>query len=145
MPPTIKDPTSRKVFIGANVLKSETVRCEHAVKIGHPLVFVMTFHCHPPSTTVIPSDVLNRSKRGAKMSKTPCVAETDGNIFADLGIDKADEFYARACLGVQVMKLLKAAAKKRRPNCLASTAGNIRAYAREIQPFQSGAVNWIPQ
>jgi len=30
-----------------------------------------------------------------------------GNIFADLGLDEADELYTRACLGVQVMKILK--------------------------------------
>jgi predicted XRE-type DNA-binding protein len=29
------------------------------------------------------------------------------NIFADLGLDDADELYIRACLGVQVMKILK--------------------------------------
>ncbi len=31
-----------------------------------------------------------------------------GNIFADLGLDDADELYTRAALGVQVMKILKA-------------------------------------
>ena len=30
-----------------------------------------------------------------------------GNIFADLGLDDADELYTRAALGVQVMKILK--------------------------------------
>ena len=35
------------------------------------------------------------------MSKKPDVTESDGNIFADLGIDNAGEFYTRACLGVQ--------------------------------------------
>jgi hypothetical protein len=39
------------------------------------------------------------------MSKKPEVTKSDGNIFADLGIDNADEFYTRACLGVQVMNL----------------------------------------
>src|SRR5215472_10768961 len=29
------------------------------------------------------------------------------NIFADLELDNADELYIRACLGVQVMKILK--------------------------------------
>ncbi len=29
------------------------------------------------------------------------------NIFADLGLDDADELYTRACLGIQVMKILK--------------------------------------
>jgi predicted XRE-type DNA-binding protein len=28
------------------------------------------------------------------------------NIFADLGLDDADELYTRACLGVQIMKIL---------------------------------------
>jgi predicted XRE-type DNA-binding protein len=30
-----------------------------------------------------------------------------GNIFADLELDNADELYIRACLGVQVMKILR--------------------------------------
>jgi len=46
------------------------------------------------------------------MSKKPEVTESDGNIFADLGIDNADEFYTRACLGVQVIKLLKGRSQK---------------------------------
>ena len=29
-----------------------------------------------------------------------------GNVFADLGLDKADELYTRAALGVQVIKIL---------------------------------------
>jgi len=29
------------------------------------------------------------------------------NVFADLGLDEADELYTRAALGVQVMKILK--------------------------------------
>ena len=29
------------------------------------------------------------------------------NIFANLGLDDADELYIRACLGVQVMKILR--------------------------------------
>ena len=29
------------------------------------------------------------------------------NIFADLGLDNADELYTRACLGIQVMKIIK--------------------------------------
>jgi predicted XRE-type DNA-binding protein len=33
--------------------------------------------------------------------------ESSGNIFADLGLDNADELYTRACLGVQVMKILR--------------------------------------
>ena len=30
-----------------------------------------------------------------------------GNVFADLGLDDADELYTRAALGVQVMRILK--------------------------------------
>lgn len=30
-----------------------------------------------------------------------------GNVFADLGLDDAEELYTRAGLGVQVMKILK--------------------------------------
>ena len=58
------------------------------------------------------SDVLNHSKRERKMSKKPEVTESDGNIFADPGIANADEFCRRACLGVQVMKLLKGCSQK---------------------------------
>ncbi len=32
---------------------------------------------------------------------------SSGNIFADLGLDNADELYTRACLGVQIMKIIK--------------------------------------
>ena len=46
------------------------------------------------------------------MNKRIEVTESTGNIFADLGIDNADEFYTRACLGVQVMKLLKGRSQK---------------------------------
>jgi predicted XRE-type DNA-binding protein len=44
-----------------------------------------------------------------KMSseKQPEIEVSTGNIFADLGLDDADELYTRACLGVQVMKILK--------------------------------------
>ena len=33
---------------------------------------------------------------------------SSGNVFADLGLDDAEELYTRAALGVQVMKILKA-------------------------------------
>jgi len=46
------------------------------------------------------------------MSKKPHVTESDGNIFADLGIDEADEYFTRVALGVQVMKLLKGRSQK---------------------------------
>ncbi len=40
--------------------------------------------------------------------KTPVeFEESSGNIFADLGLENADELYVRACLGVQVMKILR--------------------------------------
>ena len=33
---------------------------------------------------------------------------SSGNVFADLGLDDAEELYTRAALGVQVMKILTA-------------------------------------
>jgi predicted XRE-type DNA-binding protein len=32
---------------------------------------------------------------------------SSGNVFADLGLDDAEELYTRAALGVQVMKILR--------------------------------------
>lgn len=32
---------------------------------------------------------------------------SSGNVFADLGLDEADELYTRAALGVQVVKILQ--------------------------------------
>ena len=37
----------------------------------------------------------------------PAIEIGSDNIFADLEFDNADELYIRACLGVQVMKILK--------------------------------------
>ena len=37
----------------------------------------------------------------------PKIEIGSGNIFADLELDNADELYIRACLGVQVMKILR--------------------------------------
>lgn len=37
----------------------------------------------------------------------PAIEIGSDNIFADLELDNADELYIRACLGVQVMKILK--------------------------------------
>lgn len=34
---------------------------------------------------------------------------SSGNVFADLGLDKADELYTRAALGAQVVKMLQEA------------------------------------
>ena len=38
---------------------------------------------------------------------SPEIEIGSNNIFADLELDNADELYIRACLGVQVMKILK--------------------------------------
>lgn len=44
----------------------------------------------------------------ANKQQTKIVAEVgSSNIFADLGLDDADELYTRARLGVQVMKILQ--------------------------------------
>jgi predicted XRE-type DNA-binding protein len=64
------------------------------------------------------------------MSKKPEVTESDGNIFADLGIDNADEFYTRACLGVQVMKLLKGRSQKEAAKLLGVKQPEISALMR---------------
>jgi predicted XRE-type DNA-binding protein len=64
------------------------------------------------------------------MSKKPKVTESDGNIFADLGIDNADEFYTRACLGVQVMKLLKGRSQKEAAKLLGVKQPEISALMR---------------
>ena len=37
----------------------------------------------------------------------PNIEIGSSNIFADLELDNADELYIRACLGVQVMKILR--------------------------------------
>jgi predicted XRE-type DNA-binding protein len=42
-----------------------------------------------------------------KKHNDPGVEVGSGNVFADLGLDDADELYTRAALGVQVMKILK--------------------------------------
>ena len=80
------------------------------------------------------------------MSKATELTGSTGNIFADLEIDNADEFYTRACLGVQVMKLLKGRRQKRSgKTARRQTAGNLRAHAREIQPVQPRALNRISE
>lgn len=40
-------------------------------------------------------------------TKTIEFEESSGNIFADLGLEDADELYTRAALGVQVLRILK--------------------------------------
>src|SRR5437764_1205704 len=42
------------------------------------------------------------------------IEEGSGNVFADLGLDDADELFARAQLGFHVFKLLKARKLKQR-------------------------------
>ena len=64
------------------------------------------------------------------MSKKPEVTESDGSIFADLGIDNADEFYTRACQGVQVMKLLKGRSQKEAAKLLGVKQPEISALMR---------------
>jgi predicted XRE-type DNA-binding protein len=64
------------------------------------------------------------------MRKKPEVTESDGNIFADLSIDNADEFYTRACLGVQVMKLLKGRSQKEAAKLLGVKQPEISALMR---------------
>ena len=71
-----------------------------------------------------------RRGRERKMSTKPEVTEGDGNIFADLGIDNADEFYTRACLGVQVMKLLKGRSQKEAAKLLGVKQPEISALMR---------------
>jgi predicted XRE-type DNA-binding protein len=58
------------------------------------------------------------------------VTESTGNIFADLRIDNADEFYTRACLGVQVMKLLKGRSQKDAAKLLGAKQLEISALMR---------------
>lgn len=50
------------------------------------------------------------SKRGNKIE----LEEGSGNVFADLGLDDADELYARAQIGLCVYKILKAEKLKQR-------------------------------
>jgi len=40
--------------------------------------------------------------------------EGSGNVFADLGLDDADELYARSQIGIQVFRILKADGLKQR-------------------------------
>lgn len=41
------------------------------------------------------------------MSKDPEFYEGSGNVFADLGLEDADELYSRAKVGFEVWKILK--------------------------------------
>jgi predicted XRE-type DNA-binding protein len=40
--------------------------------------------------------------------------EGSGNIFADIGLKNADELYARACIGIEVLRILESRKLKQR-------------------------------
>jgi predicted XRE-type DNA-binding protein len=40
--------------------------------------------------------------------------EGSGNVFADIGLKNADELYARACIGIEVLRILKSRKLKQR-------------------------------
>ena len=42
------------------------------------------------------------------------VYEGSGNVFADMGLKNADELYARACIGIEVLKILEERQLKQR-------------------------------
>ncbi|MHC5779954.1 MAG: helix-turn-helix domain-containing protein [Nostoc sp.] len=41
------------------------------------------------------------------MTHSPVFEESSGNIFADLGLEDADELFTRGKIGIQVLRLLK--------------------------------------
>lgn len=41
------------------------------------------------------------------MIKKPVFEESSGNVFADLGLENADELFIRGKIGIQVIRLLK--------------------------------------
>ncbi|NJK77273.1 MAG: XRE family transcriptional regulator [Oscillatoriales cyanobacterium RU_3_3] len=41
------------------------------------------------------------------MTQEPIFEESSGNVFADLGLEDADELFARGKIGIQVLRLLK--------------------------------------
>jgi predicted XRE-type DNA-binding protein len=49
-----------------------------------------------------------------KEQEAPAFEEGSGNVFADLGLDDADELFARAKLGFRVYELLKCRGLKQR-------------------------------
>jgi predicted XRE-type DNA-binding protein len=49
-----------------------------------------------------------------KDQEAPGFEEGSGNVFADLGLDDADELFARAKLGFHVYELLKSRGLKQR-------------------------------
>jgi predicted XRE-type DNA-binding protein len=42
------------------------------------------------------------------------VHEGSGNVFADIGLKNADELYARACIGIEVLRILEERKLKQR-------------------------------
>jgi predicted XRE-type DNA-binding protein len=42
------------------------------------------------------------------------VHEGSGNVFADIGLKNADELYARACIGIEVLRILEERRLKQR-------------------------------
>ena len=42
------------------------------------------------------------------------VYEGSGNVFADMGLKNADELYARACIGIEVLRILEERQLKQR-------------------------------
>jgi predicted XRE-type DNA-binding protein len=41
------------------------------------------------------------------MTQEPVFEESTGNVFADLGLEDADELFTRGKIGIQVLRLLK--------------------------------------
>ena len=41
------------------------------------------------------------------MTEEPIFEESSGNVFADLGLEDADELFTRGKIGIQVIKILK--------------------------------------
>lgn len=41
------------------------------------------------------------------MTQEPVFEESSGNVFADLGLEDADELFTRGKIGIQVLRLLK--------------------------------------
>jgi hypothetical protein len=67
-----------------------------------------------------------------------------GNVFADLGLDEADELYTRAALGAQAVKILQGAGLHPSGNLKTArhqATGGLRADARALSPFQPKAAD----
>ncbi len=48
------------------------------------------------------------------MTQEPVFEESSGNVFADLGLEDADELFTRGKIGIQVLRLLKQRKLKQR-------------------------------